>query len=125
MTGIKISDMRMSHPTEVDFLTKHNITVVVTNLYIYTITIKNASAFEAYQNEYDSSKNADYTILAYDYGDLINPNATQQEMGEYALLKMYGDAINLTRRSRNGTDDAFEVKLNNSNQRVTLNNPCN
>ena len=55
----------------------------------------------------------------------IDSNASEREMGEYALMKMYGDAINLTRRSRKGTDNAVILSIDDVSNIVTTYNPCN
>ena len=34
------------HPSDVDFVAKNNVSIVVTNDYIYTITIKDLAKFE-------------------------------------------------------------------------------
>ncbi len=127
MVGVNLAQME-SMPNigadEVDFYTKHFSAIVVTSSYVYTITIKDAAAYKTLQAGFDNaSANATYLnhINAYESS---NPSASDQERGEYALLKMYGNAINLTRQGVNSTDSNVELKLNSSDK-VSSNNPCN
>src|SRR5690606_14080307 len=69
--------------------------------------------------------NTTYLNHGYFYQLSIDLSATQREMGEYALMKMYGDAINLTRRSRHGTDNAVVLSIDSVSNNVINYNPCN
>lgn len=86
---------------------KDNVSVtVVTDAGIFIVTIKDWSALQNhhytyYQNEL-AGKNI-YAKYANEY-ETLNPSCTYQAKTAYALLKMYGDAINLYRAMPNSTN---------------------
>jgi len=126
MNGVNLAQMG-SMPgisfEEVNLYTDNFAAVVVTSNYVYTVTIKNADAYKAFQNNFDqSSANQTWQNLANNYYT-NTAGATIQEAGEYALLSMYGNAINLTRQNVNSTSSNMQLDINGSNK-VTSTNPC-
>ncbi|WP_257669168.1 hypothetical protein [Parapedobacter tibetensis] len=127
MAGIDLAFMQSLHTTsEINFYTKNFSSVIVTSSYIYTITIKNAAQYKIDQaNFYANSTSAENTWVTHGQSYLnSNASASVQEAGEYALLKMYGNSINLTRQSVNSNNNNIELRLNTSNKVVSF-NPCN
>lgn len=121
MAGIYISQMRAdNHPSaEVDFVTKHNTTIVVTSSYIYTITIKDAALFEAFQASHKTDEITPIDVyLEYVAEFLLNfpNNLDATKPAEYALLMMYGDAINLTRQDINSTPNPTLLQVDNQGE---------
>ncbi|NGF58349.1 hypothetical protein G5B00_17775, partial [Parapedobacter sp. SGR-10] len=125
MAGVDLDQMQ-SMPNistgEVDFYTKNFSAIIVTSSYVYTITIKDAALYKTFQAGFDNST-ANTTYLNHAYTYKTNYNSSDEEAGEYALLKMYGNAINLTRQGVNSSDSNVELKLNSSDT-VVSNNPC-
>ena len=126
MNGVNLAQMSnmpgISYE-EVNLYTKNFAAVVVTSSYVYTVTIKDADAYKAAQSNFDQvADNQTWLNLAINYKN-TNPSATDQEAGEYALLSMYGNAINLTKQNVNSTNSNEALNLNVSNK-VTTNDPC-
>lgn len=126
MNGVNLSQMS-SMPGigygEVELYTKNFAAVIVTSSYVYTVTIKNAAAYKAAQSNFNQA--VDNKTWLSDANTYLSNNsgATPQEAGEYALLKMYGNAINLTKQDINSTNSNEALNINVSNK-VTTNDPC-
>jgi|GEM_PF-1989919 len=81
-------------------------------------------AYKAAQNNFDQvAANQTWAEIAEDYIDAQNGSVTVQEAGEYALLSMYGNAINLTRQNVNSANSNVQLDINDNNK-VTANNQC-
>lgn len=115
------------HSGDVDFVAKNNVSIVVTNDYIYTITIKDLAKFESYQNDFNanrSARNVEYNTKASYYANSLNTNSTRIEWGEYAIQKMYGDTVNIVRSNRSGSPNSKVIEINNSFLWVKYTDPC-
>lgn len=127
MLGIDVSQMQTQPgitSAEVDFYTKNFSAVIVTSSYVYTITIKDVAQYKIHQSNHAASplsRITEYQNHASFY--IVNYNNDQREAGEYALLKMYGNSINITRQNVNSNNSNVELKLNTNNL-VISNNPC-
>lgn len=127
LTGVNISQMLDLHSGDVDFVAKNNVSIVVTNNYIYTRTIKYLAKFESYQNDFNanrSARNTEYLQHSDNYLNSINSNSTPLDRGEYALQKMYGDAVNIVRSNRSGNPNGKVFELNNWDEYVQYKDPC-
>lgn len=108
--------------------------IVVSGDKVFTITIKNAAYFKAMQDAgyfapgFNRSKvNREFSdnMIAYaNKNNLDLQNALHnREAGIGALLKMYGDIINIMEHKVGETSAAKNLK-HNSSRKVTSNNPC-
>ena len=97
--------------------------IVVSNGYIYTITIKHARNFSYMKDGFNRDKeNEMYKESFREYLNK-NPNVTVQEAGEYALLKLYDNEIQLNKQKIGETNKNQNIKLDN-NKKVKTNKPC-
>ncbi|HTD98564.1 MAG TPA: hypothetical protein VK668_04735 [Mucilaginibacter sp.] len=104
--------LRTSGATAINFYKKNVSLTVITSISTYIVTIKNWDAFQASYSTY-SDNNAAFEA------NYINTAATNQST-EYALLSIFGSAINLYKASP-GSTNFIPLTINN-NQVIAL--PC-
>lgn len=117
----KIYNQELIASGDVEFLKANAFLTTVTDYGIFVITIRDWNAYGIHNSNYnEQAARATYQAFAQSYRTL-NTSATPQEMASYALLKMYGDAISLS-KAPTGTTKFSAVVLNSSNVVVTT--PC-
>jgi hypothetical protein len=103
---------------------------VVSGGNVYTITISNAQLFSIMSGNFNSSReaaNSQYKNAVADFIDRHYPNGTSTEdyqaAGESAILKMYGNMINLSKQKIGETDRNKAIKRD-KNGNISKVNPC-
>lgn len=102
--------------------------MVVSNGYVYTISVKNALYVSAMKDGYDNVKERKryekYIMEYYDDNNIGEPSALQkQQAGESALLQLFGEQIHITKHEIGETNNSKVLKLDND-KKVKSEKPC-
>jgi len=104
--------------------------IVVSKGSVYTISIKNGVGYMGVKDSgfYRPIDHSKYSKLASDYITKNNLDeeilADRQEAGEYAILKLYGDIINITKHNIGEESNSQILKIDNSTKKVEKEKPC-
>jgi len=123
--GINITQMenQLSIPAaQVNFYVQNFSSTIVTSQSIYTVTIKDVAKFQQVQNSFDQTAANDKWLEEAKIYLAKKSLGTEQDAGEYALLKLFGDAIHLNKQKVNENNNNKNINI--SNNKPTANNPC-
>jgi len=106
--------------------TEYFSSTIVTENYIYVVTIKDANKWLAMGTNFEEKIQTgiqEYKYLKDDYKNK-NPTALQSEAQEFALLTLYKDVVNIYRSNKSGIWDFKPLQLDSSTNKPSSQN-CN